>query len=160
MRIALHLSLFLAMTAISSTVSGQELRKINTCFEESLAALRLSQLDQGIGHCDQVIEDKATPADRRGQAFAQRGLMHARRWTIVATPAVAVQGIADITEALGLHTPANGRRHQLLLVRAQLYVATGQTRRAAADYGAILKDDPNNTVAKSGRDRLGSMEGL
>jgi hypothetical protein len=76
--IARNLCLLLAMTI--STVAFGESRKISTCFEEGLAALRLNQLEDGIDHCHQVIEDKAAPLDRRGQAYAQRGLMQARRW--------------------------------------------------------------------------------
>jgi len=159
MRIALTLIL-LVVAAIAPPVLGQEIRRVSTCFEESIAALRLSQLEQGIAYCDQVIEDKAVPSDRRGQALAQRGLMYARRWSIVVTPAFAVQGIADITEALRLHVPAVERKHQLLLVRAQLYVATGQTRRASRDYTAILDEDPNNTEAVTGRNRIGPSEGF
>ena len=155
MRIPLNLCLLLAVT-LPSAALGQQVRPINTCFEESLAAFRLSQLEQGIAHCDQVIEDKAVPSDRRGQAFAQRGLMYARRWSIVSTIAFAVQGIADITEGLRLHTPAVARKHQLLLIRAQLYVATGQTRRAADDFTAILNEDPTNADARNGLGRLGS----
>ena len=138
---------------------------IQTCFEESVVALRLNQLEQGIGHCDKLIDDQATPPTRRGEALAQRGLMRARIWTIVATPgpttlAMATQSIADITESLRLHSPAVERRHVLLVIRAQLYVATGQTRRAAEDYAAILREDPNNPEARRGRDRLGPAEGL
>ena len=138
---------------------------IQTCFEESVAALRLSQLEQGIGHCDKLIEDQATPATRRGEALAQRGLMRARVFTLVATPgpttlAMATQSIAHITESLRLHSPAVERRHVLLVIRAQLYAATGQIRRAAEDYAAILRDDPNNAEARRGRDRLGPAEGL
>jgi hypothetical protein len=158
MRIALALGLLLAVT-ISPAAVGQIVR-IDTCFEEALAALRLSQLEQGIAHCDQVIDDNSAPADRRGQAFAQRGLMYARQWSIIGTTGFATQAIADITNSFRLHTPAVARKHQLLLVRAQLYAATGQTRRASVDFTAILNDDPNNAAARSGRDRLGSPEAL
>ncbi len=145
--------------ALAPAALGQELRRINTCFEESVAALRLSQLEDGITQCDRVIEDKATLADRRGQAYAQRGLMYARRWSILSTPiTLASQGIADITQALSLHTPPLERKHQLLFIRAQLYAATGQTRRSIGDYSAILNDDPSNTEARRARDRLGSPE--
>jgi hypothetical protein len=159
MRIALPLGIVLAM-ALSPGALSQEVRRINTCFEESLAALRLSQLEQGIAHCDQVVEDKATPSDRRGQAHAQRGLMYARQWSIVSTIGFAVQGVADITEAFRLHTPEIARKHQLLIVRAQLYVATGQNRRASSDFTAVLDEDPTNTDARIGLRRLGSPEGL
>jgi hypothetical protein len=52
------------------------------------------------------------------------------------------------------------RRNLLLVIRAQLYMATGQTRRASDDYSAVLRDDPNNAAARRGRDRLGPTEGL
>jgi len=148
------------------SASGQmQIRRVDTCFEDPIAVLRLSQLEQGIAQCDTLIEDQATPPTRRGEALAQRGLMRAHMFTIIATPgqatiAMATQGIADITESLRLHTPAMVRRNLLLVVRAQLYVATGQTRRASDDYTAVLRDDPDNAAAKRGRDRLGPAEGL
>jgi hypothetical protein len=159
MRIALNLTLLLAVT-ISQPAPGQEVRRINTCFEESLAALRLSQLERGIVLCDQLIEDKSTPSVQRGEAFAQRGLMHARRWSIVSTSADAVQGIADITEAFRLHNPPTARKHQLLIVRAQLNVAAGQTRRASEDFTAVLNEDSGNAAAQDGLKKLGSPAGL
>jgi hypothetical protein len=159
MRFALSLSLLLAV-AISPPVRAEQIRRIDTCFEESLAALRLSQLESGISHCDQVIEDKAAPSERRGQAFAQRGLMYARRWSIMSTPTFATQGAADITEALQLHTPGIERKHHLLLIRGQLYAATGQTRRASSDFSTILSEDPRNTAAQNGLKQLGSPAGL
>jgi hypothetical protein len=146
--------------ATASTAFGQELRRINTCFEEYLAALQLSQLEQGIAHCDQIADDMAAPSERRGQAFAQRGLMHARQWAILGRTAYATQGIADITEAFRLHTPSKERKHHLLLIRAQLHVAVGQTRRAAADYAAVLSEDQSNAAARRGQHRLGPAEGL
>jgi hypothetical protein len=161
MMIALRISLPVALIiSLSFQAVGQEIQRINTCFVEWLAPLRLSQLEQGIAHCDQLIEDKATPSAQRGEAFAQRGLMYARRWSIVSTPALAVQGVADITEALRLHTPAIARKHELLIVRAQLYVAIGQTRRASEDFTAVLNEDAGNAEAQSGLRKLGSPAGL
>ena len=159
MKIALHLGVILAVTVALPSL-GQETRRINTCFVEWLAPLRLSQPEQGIAHCDQLIEDKATPSAQRGEAFAQRGLMYARRWSIVSTPALAVQGVADITETVRLHTPAIARKHELLIVRAQLYVAIGQTRRASEDFTAVLNEDAGNAEAQSGLRKLGSPAGL
>jgi len=148
-----------------SAFGQMQLQRVDTCFEDPVTALRLSQLEQGIAQCDKLIEDQATPPTRRGEALAQRGLMRAHIFTIVATPgqatlAMATQSIADISEALRLHTPAVERKNLLLVIRAQLYVATGQTRRALEDYAAILRDDPNNAAAVRGRDRLGPAEGL
>jgi hypothetical protein len=148
----------LAVAAIS-VASGEQLRRINVCFEETLAPLRLSQLEQGIGHCDRVIGNRATVEQRRGEAYAQRGLMRARQWSILNVTEYAVQGISDITEGLRLHTPAMERKHQLLLMRAQLYIATGQIRQAGNDYTTILNEDPANIEAKSGRSRIGALEG-
>jgi hypothetical protein len=159
--IALCISLLVAgIISLAFPAVGQEFRKINTCFEESIAALRLSQLEDGIARCDAVIEDKATPSDRRGQAYAQRGLMQAHRWSIMSTTAFAVQGIADISEALRLHTPPIERKHQLLIIRARLYVATGQTRRASEDFTAVLNEDAGNAEAQNGLRKLGSPAGL
>jgi hypothetical protein len=159
MRIAPKASLLLAMT-LSAPALGEQARSINTCFEESVAALRSSQLEQAISHCDKVIADKATPPERRAQALAQRGLMYGRRWSIVSTPAFAFQAIADISEGLRLHSPAMARRHLLLVVRAQLYAATGQTRRALDDYAAVLEEDSTNSAAREGQKRLGLPEGF
>ena len=134
-------------------------QRINTCFVESLAPLRLNQLEQGIAHCDQLIEDKTTPSVQRGEAFAQRGLMYARRWSVVSTTAFAVQGVADITEAFRLHTPAIARKHQLLIVRAQLNAALGQTRRASEDFTAVFNEDAGNAEAQRGLRQLGFTSG-
>jgi len=158
MKIARTLGLLLAMT-ISPTALSQEVRKINTCFEDALAALRLSQLEDGIARCDEVIENATTAPQRRGEAYAQRGLMQARRWAIMPTTTLATQGIADITEALKLHAPPSNRKHHLWLVRAQLYIATGQTRRASDHFTAILREDPGNREAKSGLARIGTSSG-
>ncbi len=159
--IALRISLLPAAVVISlsSPALGQEIQRINSCFVKSLAPLRLDQLEQGIAHCDQVIEDKATPSIQRGEAFAQRGLMYARRWSVVSTTAFAVQGVADITEAFRLHTPAIARKHQLLIVRAQLNVAIGQTRRASEDFTAVLNEDAGNAQAQGGLRQFGSPAG-
>jgi len=150
----------LAAALVVTHAAAEDVRQVNTCFEEHVAGLRLSQLEQGIALCTKVIEDKAAPAGRRGEAFAQRGLMHARRWSVVSEPTSAFQGIADLTEALQLHKPAMERRHLLLIIRAQLYAATGQRRRAADDYELVLKENPKSIQAKEGRSRLGLPEGL
>jgi hypothetical protein len=156
----LKAAVIVAFVLIGVLPASSQVVRIETCFEENIAALRLSELDQGIAHCDKIIDDVAAPSERRGKAFAQRGLMHARQWTIFGGTSYATRGIADITEALRLHAPTMERRHMLLVIRAEVYVATGQTRRAAEDYAAILRDDPNNADAKRGRDRLGPVEGL
>ena len=120
-------------------------------------------VEDGIALCSEVIEDKAAVPQRSGEAYAQRGLMQAHRWTIMATPAstqgiatqgIATQGIADITEALKLHTPPQARKHLLWFVRARLYAATGQNRRASEDFNAILRGDP--AMARRKEDLLGS----
>ena len=77
------------------------------------------------------------------------------RWPGVRDPA-----ITDITGGLQSHTPPIERWHQLLIVHAQLFIATGQLRRAAADYNAVLADDPNNSQALQGLRRTGPEEGL
>lgn len=159
MKIALRLGL-LAAVMLSSPASGQQVRQINTCFEESVAALRSTQLEQGIAHCDKVIDDKNAAPELRARAYAQRGLMHARRWALIATPAFAFQALSDLTEGLRLPSLTTTRRHLLLVIRAQLYAATGQTRRALDDYAAVLDEDPNNIAARDGRKTLGPPEGF
>jgi hypothetical protein len=86
--------------------------------------------------------------------------MYARRWSIVPTTTFAVQGVADITEAFLLHNPATARKHQLLIVRAQLNVALGQTRRASEDFTAVLNEDAGNAEAQRGLRQFGSPAGL
>jgi hypothetical protein len=86
--------------------------------------------------------------------------MYARRWALVSTPAFAFQAIADISEGLRLQAPAMARKHLLLLIRAQLYAATGQNRRALDDFAAVLDEDPNNIAAGDGRKKLGPPEGF
>ena len=115
MRPALNAGLILSI-GLCSVAVAQPVQKISTCFEEYLAALVQSQLEDGIAHCDKVIDDKTTPPQRRGEALAQRGLMYARRWAVVAGPGFAIQGIRDITDSLVLHTPPVARRHQLLTI--------------------------------------------
>jgi hypothetical protein len=45
-------------------------------------------------------------------------------------------------------------------IRARLYAATGQTRRASDDFTAILAEDPNDAEASNGLRRLGQPAGL
>ena len=158
MKIIQNVCLLLAIT-LSTGAFCQEVRKINTCFEEALAPLRLSQLEDGVARCSEVIEGKAAVPQQRGEAYAQRGLMQARRWTVMATTAFATQGIADITEALKLHTPPQARKRLLWFVRARLYAATGQNRRASEDFNAILREDPGNADAHSGLARVQTEPG-
>jgi hypothetical protein len=131
-----------------------QVHKVTTCFEQLLAPLRLGDLQQGIAFCDQIVADKTAPPQRRGEAYAQRGLMYARQWSVTSNIELAVQGISDLTEAFRLHTPPMARQHQLRITRARLYVAIGQTRRASDDYRAVLNEDPPNAAARTGLERL------
>ena len=133
---------------------GQDRTNSAGCFQAQTAALRLAQLDDAIARCTTIVDDRATAASLRGEALSQRGVMHGRRWSIVAIPQDAVQGIADITEGLRLHTPNEERRRQLVLVRAELYAATGQTRRATEDFRDVLAGEPTNAIARAGLRRL------
>ena len=94
----------------------------------------------------------------RGQALAQRGHAHFRRWAILEASHDATRGIADITEGLRLHTPGKERKHQLLVIRAQLLGATGQLRRASDDYRLVLSEDPGNEAARMGLRRISTPE--
>lgn len=147
-----------ARIATWPAAAEQPLQRISTCFEESIAALRLSQLDQLIDHCDRVVGDAATKQETRGQALAQRGHAYFRRWAVLEAAPDATRGIADITESLRLHTPAKERKQQLLLIRAQLYAATGQLRRASDDYRLVLTEDPGNEAARGGLRKIGAPE--
>ena len=137
---------------------AQPVQRINSCFEESIAALRLSQLDQLTELCDRIINDVSATGETRGQALAQRGHAAFRRWAVLETVPDATRGIADITESLRLHTPGPERKQQLLLIRARLYAAAGQLRRAADDYRLVLSEDPSNDTARLGLRKIGAPE--
>jgi hypothetical protein len=144
---------------MASPALGQHSAANSTgCFQARTAALRLAQLDDAIAHCSSVIDDRAAPASLRGEALTQRGMMHARRWSIVEIQQDAVQGIADITEGFRLYEPKEEKRRQLLIVRAQLYAATGQTRRAGDDFRSVLAVDPENDIARAGLRKLGQSD--
>ena len=144
--------------AFVPAAGAQPFQRINTCFEETIAALRLNQLDQLTELCDKVINNASARPELRGQALAQRGLAHFRRWAVLEASHDATRGIADITDGLRLHTPAMERKHQLLVIRAQLLGATGQLRRAADDYRLVLSEDPGNDAARLGLRRIGAPE--
>lgn len=156
MTAALYLSLLCGALGASPAV-GEEAQGV-ACFVQSVAPLRSGPLQQAISDCTKIIDDKTARPERRGQALAQRGLMYARLWALLSTPSHAFQGIADLTDALELHRPPMERRHLLLIIRAQLYAATGQARRAQDDYGAILNEDPSNRSARDGQKRFGPVE--
>jgi hypothetical protein len=156
MRDAFYLSL-LCGALLASPALAEPAQPV-ACFVQSVAPLRSGQLERAISDCTKIIDDRTARPERRGQALAQRGLMYARLWSLLSTPSHAFQGITDLTEALELHKPAMERRHLLLIIRAQLYAATGQTRWAQDDYGAILNEDPTNRSARDAQKRLGPVE--
>jgi hypothetical protein len=147
------------LLTITTLPAAGQLQRINSCFEESIAALRLSQLDQLTELCDKIINDTSATREMRGQALAQRGHAFFRRWAVLETAPDATRGITDITESLRLHTPSQDRKLQLVLIRAQLYVATGQLRRATDDYRLVLSEDPSNDTARLGLRKIGAPEG-
>ncbi len=157
MRAAITFGLLLGL-GISPAARAELPRKISTCFEEYLAPLALGQLEEAASLCDQIIKEKSASPATRGAALAQRGLIYARQWRITERLPQAVEAIADITEGLRLHAPDKDRKLLLLIVRAQLYVTVGQTRRAADDYLAVLAENPDDAVAKAGLARLGPPE--
>ena len=159
MRSAVAWALLLA-AGLTPALGQDESPKAIVCFETQTAALRLSQLDRAIALCTVIVDDQATAPRVRSEALSQRGLLHARRWVALEILPEAVQSIADITEGLRLHAPPNERRHQLLIIRAQLYMATGQTRRAYDDYQAVLSTEPGNALARAGLRRIGRPEGM
>ena len=159
MRNPIAWTLFLA-ASLAPALAQDETPKLISCFETRTAALRLNQLERAIALCTAIVDDQATASKARGEALSQRGLLRARRWVALEISQEALQGIADISEGLRLHAPPEARRNLLLTVRAQLYMATGQNRRASDDYQAVLKADPNNAQARAGLRRLGQQEGL
>ena len=73
--------LFLGIGIAPALAQPAEL--VRGCLVESIAPLRLSELAQAISRCEQVIGDAASSRDLRGQALGQRGLLYAKRWSIV-----------------------------------------------------------------------------
>ena len=138
---------------------SQSAQNVSACLTGSIAALRLIQIAQTISNCDQIIDDAAAPPELKGQARGQRGLLLARRWAIVEKSQDAFGAIDDITEGLRIHTPTPEKRQRFLLVRGQLYIATGQLRRAADDFKAVLAESPNDDAAKAGLRRAGTPNG-
>ena len=138
------------LTASAAPAAAQPVELVRGCLVESVAALRLSELAKVIASCAQIIDDAATPRDMRGQALGQRGLLYAKRWSIMEALPDAQRGIADITEGFRQHTPAKDRKHHLLNIRGQLYLATGQTKRASDDFKAVLAEAPDNDQARAG----------
>jgi tetratricopeptide (TPR) repeat protein len=137
---------------------AQPVELVRGCLVESIAPLRLSELAQAISRCEQVIGDAAASQDIRGQALAQRGLLYAKRWSIVETEQDALRGIADITEGIRLHNPEKAKKQHLMNVRGQLYLATGQHKKAADDFKAVLAEAPDNESARAGLRKAGTAE--
>jgi tetratricopeptide (TPR) repeat protein len=137
---------------------AQPVELVRGCLVEAIAPLRLSELAQAISRCEQVTGDAAAPQDVRGQALAQRGLLYAKRWSIVETEQDALRGIADITEGLRLHNPEKAKKQHFLNIRGQLYLATGQRKKAADDFKAILAEAPDNETARAGLKKTGTPE--
>ena len=137
---------------------AQPVELVRGCLVESIAPLRLSELAQAISRCEQMIGDAATPREVRGQALGQRGLLYAKRWSIIETEQDALAGISDITEGLRLHNPEKARKQHLLNIRGQLYLATGQHKKAADDFKAVLAEAPDNESARNGLKKAGTAD--
>jgi len=137
---------------------AQPTERVRGCLVESIAPLRLGELAQAISSCEQVIGDAASSRNLRGRALGQRGLLYAKRWSIVETEHDALQGIADITEGLRLHNPEKAKKQHFLNVRGQLYLATAQLKKAAGDFKAVLADAPDNESARAGLRKTGTAE--
>jgi len=148
--------LFLGISIAPALAQPAEL--IRGCLVESIAPLRLSELAQAISRCEQVIGDAASSRDLRGKALAQRGLLYAKRWSIVEVEQDALAGIADITEGLRLHNPDKAKKQHFINVRGQLYLATGQHKKAADDFKAVLAEAPNNDQARAGVKKIETLD--
>jgi hypothetical protein len=93
---------------------AQPAELVRGCLVESIAPLRLSEARRkAISRCEQVIGDAASSRDLRGQALGQRGLLYAKRWSIVEVEQDALAGIADITEGLVSTIPKRTRSNTL-----------------------------------------------
>ena len=158
-RFAIRAAAFCAaiLTAGAAPAEAQPVQ-LASCLVEAVAVLRLNELAKVIASCGQIIDDAATPRETRGQALGQRGLLYAKRWSMMEAAPDAQRGIADITEGLRLHTPAKDRTHHLLNIRGQLYLATGQTRRASEDFKAVLDEAPNNDQARAGLKKAETLD--
>jgi hypothetical protein len=137
---------------------AQPIELVRGCLVKSIAPLRLSELAQAISRCEQVVGDAAASRDLRGQALGQRGLLYAKRWSLVENGQDALAGIADITEGLRLHNPEKHRKQHFLNIRGQLYLATGQHKKAADDFKAVLAEAPDNDMARAGLRKTGTAE--
>ena len=157
-RIASPALAILIMLGLTPALAQEGTANASACFQQNVPALRLARLDDAIGRCTDIIDDRAAAASLRGEALAQRGLMRGRRWAVLEAQEDATQGIADISESLRLHAPGEERRIQLVLVRAQLYTAIGQTRRATDDFRNVLSTNPGNDIARAGLRRLGQPD--
>ena len=146
------------LTASAVPAAAQPVELVRGCLVESVAVLRLSELAKVIASCAQIIDDAATPRETRGQALGQRGLLYAKRWSMMEALPDAQRGIADITEGLRQHTPAQDRKRHLLNIRGQLYLATGQTRRASDDFKAVLAEAPDDDQARAGLKKAGTLD--
>ena len=138
--------------------SAQSVQLVRDCLTETVAALRMSDLAKAIASCDEIANNTATSRDLRGQALGQRGLLYAKRWSLVEIPQDAQLGITDITDALQAHAFPKDRKQHLLTIRGQLYQATGQTRRAVDDFKAVLTEAPNNEAARAGLRKAGTPD--
>ena len=126
---------------------AQPIELVRGCLVESIAPLRLSELAQAISRCEQVIGDAASSRDLRGQALAQRGLLYAKRWSIVEVEQDALHGIADITEGIRFHNPEKARKQHLLNVRGSFYLATEHKKRRRRFQGGPCRSPTTNQPA-------------
>jgi hypothetical protein len=147
-----------AILAAGAAPAAAQPVELASCLVESVAVLRLGELAKVIASCGQIIDDAATPRDMRGQALGQRGLLYAKRWSMMNALPDAQRGIADISEGLRQYTPTPDRKHHLLNIRGQLYLATGQTRRASDDFKAVLAEAPDDDQARAGLKKTEALE--
>ncbi|MEA2909690.1 MAG: hypothetical protein QOJ15_1771 [Bradyrhizobium sp.] len=145
------------LTASAAPAAAQPV-ELASCLVESVAVLRLSELAKIIASCAQIVDDAATPREMRGRALGQRGLLYAKRWSIIEALPDAQQGIADITEGLRQHNPAKDRKHHFLNIRGQLYLATGQAKRASDDFKAVLAEAPDDDQARAGLKKTETLD--
>lgn len=144
-----------ALLVLSFAASAQvPVTQPDACLKVRTAALRLDAIAATIEACTSVIADQSQSRRIHADAFAQRGILYARRWRLTDTSADAQLAIADISRALDFRLLGNGQIHQLLIWRGALHEATRQPALASDDYRAVLRIAPLDETARSALRRL------
>ena len=142
---------------IPSAFAGNAPEQSKACLDIGTAALRRHQIDEAILTCTRVADGAAADEATLAAALIQRGILHGRRWALTDNRKDAESGIADISAGLRRHRFDNDKHIRALLIRGQLYGATGRRSPAVDDFREVLSIAPSDDVAKSALERLGAQ---